>query len=37
MGAGRWGRGTLRIPGRLGKIAGDVEIARRDERLAGSR
>jgi hypothetical protein len=31
------GRGILRAPGRLGKFAGDVEIALRDEHLGGGR
>jgi hypothetical protein len=31
------GTGILLAPGRLGKIAGDVEIALRDEQLAGGR
>jgi hypothetical protein len=37
MGAGRRGTGILRAPGRLGKFAGDVEIALRDEHLVGWR
>ena len=37
MGAGRRGTGILRIPGRLDKFAGDVEIALRDEHLEGGR
>jgi hypothetical protein len=36
---GCWPQGTgiLRAPGRLGKFAGDVEIALRDEHLVGGR
>jgi hypothetical protein len=37
MGAGRRGTGILRAPGCLGKFAGDVEIAFRDEHLVGGR
>jgi hypothetical protein len=37
MGAGRRGTGILHAPGLLGKFAGDVEIALRDERLVGGK